>query len=166
MKRILFSCLVAVNTIVSSADTLTIRQLFVEMPDTVLPYISRNNRLDCLDFIDSNMKAEVTNMFGGKSQMTAVTDDSITILLSEACRVDIFLLSMSQTIDSSSKVIAILHTIGLENEHQETEVDYYTVRWNRLADGSLLIPEDKKRVMMSMKKINIIKLLQNKINKE
>ena len=43
----------------------TMRDVFRQMPDSIVPYLTENNRLDFIDFIDSNMKAEVTNAFGG-----------------------------------------------------------------------------------------------------
>ena len=58
----------AVSTMLAVADTLTIRSLFTEMPDAVIPYLTKTNRLDFIDFMDSNMKAEVNNELEGKSR--------------------------------------------------------------------------------------------------
>ena len=54
------------------------------MPDSIIPLLSLNNRLDFVDYIDSKMKAEVTNQLGGKSEMTTLTDDFAHIRVS-AC---------------------------------------------------------------------------------
>ena len=59
MKRFFILSLMALMTISSTADTLTIRQPFIEMPDSLIPYLSHNSRLDFLDFMDSKMKAEI-----------------------------------------------------------------------------------------------------------
>ena len=97
MKKLILSCIVALAAVTSSAtDTYSLRVLFKQMPDSVIPYLSTNNRLDFLDFMDSQMKAEVTNNFGGKSQMTLLTDTLITIRLNEACTVDLLLLRESR----------------------------------------------------------------------
>lgn len=43
---------------------------FKNMPDSICPLLSAVNRADFIDFLESKMKAEVTNSFGGKSEMT------------------------------------------------------------------------------------------------
>lgn len=44
------------------------RDVIKQMPDTLVPYLKQNARLDFIDFMDSDMKAEVNNDLGGKSQ--------------------------------------------------------------------------------------------------
>ena len=41
---------------------------FKNMPDSICPLLSAVNRADFIDFLESKMKAEVTNSFGGKSE--------------------------------------------------------------------------------------------------
>ena len=48
---------------------ITVRDLLKSMPDSVIPYLTENNRLDMIDFMESNMDAVVTNTLGGKSQL-------------------------------------------------------------------------------------------------
>ena len=40
------------------------RTVFVQMPDSILPLLTEVNRADCIDFLDSHMRAQVTNRFG------------------------------------------------------------------------------------------------------
>ena len=40
------------------------KSVFIAMPDSITPLLSQVNKEDCVDFLDSNMKAEVTNRFG------------------------------------------------------------------------------------------------------
>ena len=60
-----------------SAQEATMRDVFKQMPDSLIPYLSSNNRLDFIDFIDSKMDAEVANSLGGKSRMQKLTDKYI-----------------------------------------------------------------------------------------
>ena len=48
------------------------RDVFLRMPDGLLPYLTENNRLDFIDFMDSGMKAVVNNELGGKSEMLSL----------------------------------------------------------------------------------------------
>ena len=67
---------------------------FRKIPESLLPTLSVNNRLDMLDFMASNMKAEVINRLGGKSEMTSLTDSTLTIRMSNALQVDMLLLKI------------------------------------------------------------------------
>ena len=52
---------------------------FKNMPDSICPLLSAVNRADFIDFLESKMKAEVTNSFGGKSEMTELSPDYIHV---------------------------------------------------------------------------------------
>ena len=67
MKRLISTlCLFAVLAVASAQEA---RTLFVHMPDSILPLLTPVNRADCIDFLDSRMRAVVTNRLGGKSEM-------------------------------------------------------------------------------------------------
>ena len=167
MKKILISCLMMTAfSAISLADTLTVRKLFAEMPDAVVPYLTTNNRLDMLDFMDSNMKAEVTNDLGGKSLMTALSDDSISIKLSEASQLDMLLLTATQEIDSSRQVLMLVRTFIIDNESMEAAVEFYSARWNRLDIVPLFIPVDQNRITNRKKSLSIPNFIYNKLNKD
>ena len=165
MKRILLLSFLLVTTLSAMADTLTIRQLFIEMPDTVIPYLSRNSRLDFLDFVDSKMTAEVTNEFGGKSVMTALGDDSLTIRLNNACTVDLLLLQTTETVDSCHQVVCVIKTLGVDGDYQESEVNYYTRHWQQLSVVPELTNAQRRRLKIHVKNINILNFINDKINK-
>ena len=66
------------------AEELKIRDVFKQMPVSVMPYLSENNRLDFIDFIDSDMKAIVRNRLGGSSEMISLTDSTLSIRMSSS----------------------------------------------------------------------------------
>ena len=96
MKQWLAACLLLCITSVCSAQGLALRDAFRQMPDSVMPTLTQNNRLDCLDFLDAGMKAEVRNRLGGTSVMTALTPDSLSLQVSPALRVDMLLLPSTE----------------------------------------------------------------------
>lgn len=165
MKRYFILSLMIAASMVSIADTLTLRQLFVEMPDTLIPYLSKNNRLDFIDFMDSKMKAEVTNELGGKSLMTAFTDDSISLRLNDAAKVDILLLTTTEMVDSCHQVIALVRTFGVVGEFTESVVEYYSLSWRRLTMTPALEADDQKRLADGLKPLNILGYLRIILNK-
>ena len=122
------------------------RDVFRSMPDSLMPYLSQNNRLDFIDFIDSNMKAEVKNDLGGTSEMTVLTADSVSIRMSPALRVDLLLLQPQGSSGDSCRVVCMVQTFGTDSLSLESVVDYYTLQWQRLVTPPQLSQADKLRV--------------------
>ena len=46
---------------VQSLAAQKMRDVFATMPDSVLGLMTKNNRLDCIDFIENDMEAKVRN---------------------------------------------------------------------------------------------------------
>ena len=129
-----------------ASPLLSIREVFKQMPTSLLPTLSENNRLDMIDFIDSKLKAEVDNIFGGKSEMTALSDDSISIRVSDALRITILLLKPSQSLDNINQIICMVQTFGTDSLSLSTNVDFYTNKWVKTDHAPLLSEVDKKRI--------------------
>lgn len=55
MKYILVLVAIVLSTFDAAAQRQDMRDVFKHMPDSVLGYLSENNRLDMIDFIDSKM---------------------------------------------------------------------------------------------------------------
>ena len=53
-KIIILVCLFVFCTAVSAQ--LHMREVFAQLPDSVLPLMSKNNRLDCIDFIEKSFR--------------------------------------------------------------------------------------------------------------
>ena len=66
-----------------------VREVFKSMPDSLTPYLSMNNRLDMMDFMDAGMKAVVTNQLGGDTEMTFLSDDSLSVKMNETLLLDL-----------------------------------------------------------------------------
>ena len=117
MKRLLL--LFTLCASLSASAQQLMRDVFSQMPDSVLTYLSTNNRLDMIDFMTANMKAEVTNAFEGKSQMLALTDDSLSVQLNSAVRLDMLLLPTTATVDSCQQVVALIYTYHFASGEEE-----------------------------------------------
>ena len=55
------------------------RDVFASMPDSILEVMTKNNRLDCIDFIEHGMEARVRNRFDGFTQLKAMTLDYLDL---------------------------------------------------------------------------------------
>ena len=137
------------------AEGLKMHDVFKQMPDTLLPTLSENNRLDMLDFMASNMKAEVTNRLGGKSEMTLLTDSTLSIQMSKALKVDMLLLTPTTSADPESEdVICLIETFGTDSLSLESTVRFYTPTWKLLNEMPQLSVSDQNTI--STKKVQTI----------
>ena len=85
MKRILFSFLLLLSAAWVSAQT-DINAVFVSMPDSLLPLLTRNDRLDLLDYHKAGMEARVTNLMGGTTTLLERNDTTICLQLTTVSR--------------------------------------------------------------------------------
>ena len=106
--------------------------LFKEMPDSLMPYLSKNNRLDMVDFMEANMKAEVTNLLEGKSCMTALTSDSLSIRMNDVLQVEIRLFPSDEVADSSKQMIRVRRIYTINKNQTASIVDIYDAAWQLL----------------------------------
>ena len=67
---------------------LRMRDILAQLPDSVLPLTTRNNRLDCIDFIENGMEARVKNLFGDQVVLDSLTEDFMVLRTSEASCVE------------------------------------------------------------------------------
>lgn len=85
MKRLLFSFLLLLSAAWVSAQT-DINNVFVYMPDSLLPLLTRNDRLDLLDYHKAGMEARVTNLMGGTTTLLERNDTTICLQLTAVSR--------------------------------------------------------------------------------
>ena len=112
-------------TFISNTFAQNMRELVRTMPDSILPLLTRNDRLDFIDYLDSNMKAEVTNKMGGKSEMTKITDDYAHINISPNSEIAFKLLPCDK-----DSIICMIHTYT--STASESRLKFYTLKWERL----------------------------------
>ena len=113
----------------SSAQT-PMSQVLKQMPDSLVPYLSENNKLDLIDFLDSNMKAEVHNQLEGKTELVSMTERSAVLQLNEATRLDFRLLDVAEPVDSASQIVCLISTYG--TDVRDSQLTFYSTRWRKL----------------------------------
>ena len=143
--------------------TPSIKDVIKQMPDSLMPYLTQNNRLDFIDFMESNMKAEVSNLTGGTSEMTALTDDSLSIRMSEALRVDMLLLDLDEPVDSIRQVIVFVETFLADSVYGESVCKTYSVDWQPVTKDIPFNEAQRKR-LEPLNLQNILKWSEDKLN--
>lgn len=108
------------------AQTSTMADVFRLMPDSLLPYITHNDRLDMIDYVEAGMKAEVTNKLDGKSVLDSIDSNYLHLTLSEALVVEMGMLPVEElTEDSCSNVVCVVSTYA----GMESTLKFYTSKW-------------------------------------
>lgn len=105
---------------------------FKNMPDSICPLLSAVNRADFIDFLESKMKAEVTNSFGGKSEMTELSPDYIRVQMTPQSTWQMKLLP----VNDSTKVICTVSTVCAPA--CDSHINFYTTDWKELPAASYL----------------------------
>ena len=130
MKRLLTVMILALAVTAVRADDL--RTLFTGMPDSIMPALTRSDRMDFLDFMDSGMKARVRNKLGGESVMTQFEENMLTVVTSGAGRMDMVLFRMKD----GSNLICIVNTVTAK--YDDSRLSFYTENWNQVATADLI----------------------------
>ena len=133
MKKILLILLAFCALSVKAQD---MKSVFIAMPDSIAPLLTQVNKEDCIDFLDSNMKAEVTNRFGNKAEMKTLTDDYVLMQTSSVGTLEMKLLP----VNDSTKVICMVKTVCVSA--CDSEIHFYTSDWAKKLDakGFLQLP--------------------------
>lgn len=129
MKKILF---LIVILSVCSLQAQDMKSLFIAMPDSLAPLLTKVNKEDFGDFLASNMKAEVKNRLGKSSEMLKLTDDYLNLKMSESSEVQMKLLSVNDSV----KVICVVHTY--KGPAPDSSIRFYNTQWEELPLGDYL----------------------------
>lgn len=111
------------------------RDVFGAMPDSIMPLLTKNNRLDCIDFIENGIEAKIKNRVDEYSTLKVLTDDCLQMEISEANSVELKLVATS---DSTCCVYMIETFLGPLGESHLTVFDQ---EWNRLELPQSLKPK-------------------------
>ncbi len=138
MKRVSFILVYYTLFHISSAAQVLMRDVFAAMPDSVMPLVSKNNRLDCIDFIENNMEAKVRNQLDEYVTLEALTVDYARFRTSALAVMELKLLP---TTDSTS-VLCVVTTVQMGEEGTAQRMEDSMIRfldsdWSPLSPDSL-----------------------------
>lgn len=102
------------------------KTLFVAMPDSVIPLLTKVNREDCVDFLASNMKAEVKNRFGKPSELKKLTEDYLLLQTTERSSMEMKLLPVNDSV----KVVCVVNTVC--GPACDSSIRFYNTQWQEL----------------------------------
>ena len=109
-----------------SVNAQNINSVFVSMPDSLSPLLTKVNRQDFADFLSSGMKAVVRNRFGGKSEMVRLTDDFLKLNTTTSSSEEMKLLPLNDSVS----VVCVVRTF--RGPAEDSKVTFYSTEWKEL----------------------------------
>ena len=100
MKRIFLTLMITFNLIAVNAQEM--RQLWIEMPDSIVPYLNKSLRTELADYVTMKMKPEVVNSLQDTTRIEKFTNNYIRVQLNNASKLEI------KSLDNST--IALVQT--------------------------------------------------------
>ena len=108
-----------------STSAQNMKSVFIAMPDSITPLLTKVNKEDCVDFLDSHMKAEVKNRFDGTAEMKVLTEDYTLVQTSEIGTLEMKLLP----VNDSTKVVCLVKTVCASG--CDSDVRFYASDWSK-----------------------------------
>lgn len=109
-----------------SVNAQDINSVFISMPDSLSPILTKVNRQDFSDFLSSGMKAVIKNKFDGKSEMLKLTDDYLLLKTTSVSSEEMKLLPLNDSVN----VVCVVNTYS--GPAEDSKVSFYTTDWKEL----------------------------------
>lgn len=142
MRKAVFLGVLLLATIGMSAKSM--KDLWISMPDSIIPYLNKSLRIELVDFINMKVDSEVKNLFNENTVMDTITADYALVSLSKSSKVELKLLPRNV----GDSVICMIRTyLGTS---PESVVSLYTQDWTRLDASQLFDGEDMESVRKTL----------------
>ena len=132
MTRRILSILIVCVSVIGPVRAEDLRTLFIGMPDSIMPTLTKSERMDFLDYMDSGMRARVRNMQGGESEMTLLQDNLLSVRTSQSGRMDMALFRKKD----GSNLICIINTVTAR--YNDSRLAFFTENWEPVSVESLI----------------------------
>lgn len=130
MKQILTILILWICTMSVSAQEM--KAIFVNLPDSIEPLLTKVNKEDCVDFLDSGMKAVVKNRFDRSAELKVLTSDYLQMQLSDVSTLELKLLPLKDSV----RVICMVKTVCASA--CDSDIRFFDTKWNELDASDFL----------------------------
>ena len=134
----------------------TMREVWIDMPDSITMYITKSMRTELADYVDMKVSAATKNAIGDTVRIDTLTSDYIAITLSESSKLEMKLLPRD-----GSNIICMVRTYY--GTAAESIISFWQLDWQQLPDISMPALENieliKKPDSLSVTEFNKIKAM-------
>ena len=130
-------------TFATNMSAKSLNELWVSMPDSLMPMVNKSQRIEFLDLKNLGVKAEVDNLLGESCQLDSVTSDYLKLTTSPSSLYEMRLLPQT----SGDSLLCIVSTFSAPEK--ESELKFYDQEWKEL-EGTSLLPSNLSDVSLYM----------------
>lgn len=131
MKNNRLYMLLLMSIFLLSLNAKPMRDLWQSMPDSMIPYLTKNQRIELVDFMDMKVKADVKNQFGEETVMDTLTSNYTSVRLNASSVMQLRLMP----VPGQDSIICMVRTVL--GPVAESEVLFYDQEWNKIGEQSL-----------------------------
>lgn len=119
----------------------SIRELWISMPDSIVPLLDKNMRTEFVELHDMKVKAEVNNLLEETSVMDTLTQNFIQVRLNTVATLQIKMLPYTD----GDSLLCVVKTLAAPEK--ESEVMLFDQQWHSLDMSHLFNGKDLSAVM-------------------
>lgn len=138
MKKTIMLMLLAVS--VSALHAQNMRQLWIDMPDSLTTYLNKSMRTELADYVEMKAPAVVTNLLKEKTEIDTLTDNFMRIKLSAASEMEMKILPHVER----GKVVALVRTY--RGPVAQSMLSFYDMEWNPVAVDPVQWPSPESMI--------------------
>lgn len=156
MRRTVISLILMLVFSVETSLGKTMREVWIDMPDSITMYLTKSMRTELADYVDMKVSAATKNAIGDTVRIDTLTSDYIAVTLSESSKLEMKLLPKD-----GSNIICMVRTYY--GTAAESIISFWQLDWQQLPDISMPALENieliKKPDNLSVTEFNKIKAM-------
>lgn len=121
MMKVFFVITFVLSVLASSAQTM--RNVWIDMPDSVAMSLNKSMRTELADYVGMKVEAVTKNLLGDTIKIDTLTNDYISVRLSEASKLEMKLLAM----DGKGSIVCMIRTYY--GPAAESVISFYGLDW-------------------------------------
>ncbi len=128
-------------------SALTARYVFERLQSPALEILSHSSRLDMLDYWDADSVYQSKNAVNGRSWLTEVTPDQLSVNITPVSTLQIKMLPVK-----GGKVAMTVYTVGGDGQARDSKIDFYDPVTLRQLEGSRFFTEPDLKTFFNIPK--------------
>lgn len=124
----------------------TIKDIFVSEPGYLMPLLSKGAKMDMIDYLSVGQMAEVNNSLGKGTHFNKVTDNYMSVQISNSSTVELLLMPVSKR----DTIIVAVTTFSLPAK--DSRIEFFTTDWRRYVRTKSFIKEPTMKDFISIPK--------------
>ncbi len=128
LNRIILSAAGLLAGSLAMMAQLTASEAFSTAPNSVFPLLDSSTRMDMIDYFNSGMSNTSTNNLKGQSAVTALSDKSLSVKMTDSSTAQIVVLD-----GNSGQIVAVISTVA--SPGLDSSIAFFDADWKALPDG-------------------------------